>query len=124
MTRALALLVSLTVVVATVADEHGLTKAQRAELTQYFGFGPMQIYKIKPGISNLTLADLDGDGRTDVLLWNSYRSRFELFYQTDPNAPPETTSRSWSATKSPAAATCAATTSPSLTAWRPPRSPS
>ena len=88
MTRALALFVCLTVVTAAAADEHSLTKTQKTELAQYFGFGPMQIYKIKPGISNLTLADLDGDGRTDVLLWNSHRSRFELFYQTDPDAPP------------------------------------
>ena len=65
-----------------------LTEAQKAELTQYFGFGSFQVYKFKPGISDLRLADLNGDGRTDILLWNGYQSRFELLLQPDPNAPP------------------------------------
>ena len=65
-----------------------LTEVQKAELAQYFGFGPFQVYKFKPGISDLRLADLNGDGRTDILLWNGYQSRFELLLQPDPNAPP------------------------------------
>ncbi len=74
-------------------EETKLTEAQQAELLRYFGFAPMQIYKISPAIGLLTLADLDADGRTDVLLCNARRSRFELFYQPDPDAPaePETT---------------------------------
>lgn len=71
------------------ADEKRLTEAQKAELARYFGFGQSQIYKIKPGISELHLADLDADGRTDIVLWNGYQSRFELFYQPDPDAPPD-----------------------------------
>lgn len=67
-------------------DEPRLTDAQKAELSQYFGFGPAQIYKIKPGITGLHLADLNGDGRTDIVLWNPYQSRFELFYQPAPAA--------------------------------------
>ncbi len=69
------------------ADDQKLTETQKTELSQYFGFGPLQIYKIKPGIGDLRLADLDADGRTDIVLWNGYQSRFELFYQPDPNAP-------------------------------------
>lgn len=64
-----------------------LTDAQRVELAQHFGFGTFQIYKIKPGIAQLKLADLDGDGRTDIALWNSWRNRIELFYQPDPDRP-------------------------------------
>lgn len=74
------------------ADEPQLTEAQKAELAQYFGFGPMEIYKLKPGIGLLRLADLNVDGRTDVLVWNGYQSRFELFLQPDPDAPAETVS--------------------------------
>ena len=72
----------------TTAGEHDLTEDQKAELGQYFGFGPMQIYKLKPGIIDLKLADLDGDGRTDIALWNAHQSRFELFYQPEPGSPP------------------------------------
>jgi len=72
---------------ATTSDTPELTETQRTELADYFGFAPFQIYRIKPGLSNLRLADLDGDGRTDILLWNGYQSRFELFLQPDPNAP-------------------------------------
>lgn len=64
-----------------------LTETQRAELPQYFGFGPMQIYKLERGIQSLELADLNGDGRTDIILWNPRKSRFELFYQPEPGAP-------------------------------------
>ena len=89
MTRSLISAVCLLVVGLATADERALTKAQKAELGQHFGFGPMQIYKLKPGISQLELADLNGDGRTDIALWNARQSRIELFYQRDPDAPPE-----------------------------------
>lgn len=61
---------------------------QRTLLARYFGFGPMQIYKIKPRIMQLKLANLKGDGRLGVALWNPMQSRIELFYQPEPNAPP------------------------------------
>lgn len=72
------------------AGDGTLTDAQRAELAQYFGFGPMQIYKIKPGLQQLKIADLDGDGRNDIAVVNSYQSRIELFYQPGPNDKPTT----------------------------------
>jgi hypothetical protein len=68
------------------ADGQVLTEVHKAALPQYFGFSQMQIYKLKPGISSLRLADLDDDGRTDVILWNGQRSRIELFYQSDDGA--------------------------------------
>ncbi|MEW6198881.1 MAG: VCBS repeat-containing protein [Planctomycetota bacterium] len=60
--------------------------ASRGELAQHFGFGPFQIYKFEPGIGPLHLADLDADGRTDILVWNGRRSRIELLYQPAPEA--------------------------------------
>lgn len=88
MIRLLATVLALLAVGLDRADDTQLTKTQEAELPQYFGFGPMQIYKIKPGISQLELADFDADGHTDIILWNAYQSRIELFYQPDPAAPP------------------------------------
>lgn len=72
---------------AAAAAGDSLSDEQRAALARHFGFGPMEIYKVKPGISNLRLADLNGDGRTDVVLWNSNQSRIELFLQPDPEKP-------------------------------------
>ena len=67
-------------------DESGLTDDQKTALAQHFGFGPMQIYKLGPSIFGLRLADLNHDGRTDIILTNAYRSRFELLFQQEPGA--------------------------------------
>jgi hypothetical protein len=71
-----ALPISLLLFVTTPADA-----GAAPELARHFGFGPMQVYKIKPSISELCLADLNGDGRTDIALWNLWQNRIELFYQ-------------------------------------------
>ena len=55
--------------------------ADDAALSRHFGFGPMQIYKLKKGLSELQIADLDADGRSDIALWNRWQNRIELFYQ-------------------------------------------
>ena len=68
------------------AEQKPLTDAQTDALPQYFGFGSLQIYKLEAGISDLRLADLNADGRTDILFWNGRRSRFELFLQPEPGA--------------------------------------
>lgn len=63
-------------------DEKGrLTDEQRSDLARYFGFDAFQIYKLQPGIFQLRLADLNSDGKSDIALWNSRKSRIELFYQ-------------------------------------------
>lgn len=80
-------IVALTLVAAAPADEQELTEKQKTELATHFGLGPIQIYKLKPGISELKLADVNDDGRTDIVLWNSYRSRIELLLQPDPDKP-------------------------------------
>lgn len=64
-----------------------LTAEQQAELPKYFGFGTFEIYKLQPAINHLRLADLNGDGRTDILVWNPYKSRFDLFYQDEDAEP-------------------------------------
>jgi len=78
----------LALLMLPAADERKLTEAQHAELAQHFGFAPFQIYKIKPGINQLRLADLDGDGRKDIVLWNGHQSRFEFLYQPGPDETP------------------------------------
>ncbi len=47
-------------------------------LSDYFGFLPLEIYKLDIGIANLALKDLDGDGASDVIVANNRRSRIDL----------------------------------------------
>lgn len=70
--------------VQTAGDATG--DAMAAELARYFGFGPMQIYKLQPGIDELRLADMNADGRTDIVLWNGYQSRVEVLLQPGPDS--------------------------------------
>jgi hypothetical protein len=72
----------------------GLTAAQRAELTRHFGFGPLEVFKIEKGISQLRPVDVNGDGRNDLVLANNAKSTIEVLLQRaeppdDPEQPKE-----------------------------------
>jgi|GEM_PF-530061 len=74
-----------------LAAEAGLALGQvpsGRELTDMYGFLPAEIYKLENRISNLTLADLDGDGAKDVIVSNNGRSRFDVLY-SDPKIEPD-----------------------------------
>ena len=47
-------------------------------LAEYFGFLPLEIYKLDARISNLLLRDLDGDKIDDIVVVNNGRSRIDL----------------------------------------------
>lgn len=76
------LILCLTLLLTAAAPDQ-LTPEQRLELARYFGFGEMQIYNFKRGASILTLADADGDQKTDIAVWDPSKSRLELFVQAD-----------------------------------------
>jgi hypothetical protein len=48
------------------------------KLADYFGFLPLELYKLETRISNLTLRDLDGDKTDDIIVSNNARSRIDL----------------------------------------------
>ena len=73
--------------VAGSAGAAELSEAERRELAQHFGFESLQTYRLEYGISNLVAGDLDGDGRTDLALFNGYRNRIELLFQPNPDIP-------------------------------------
>ncbi|MDG3004741.1 FG-GAP repeat domain-containing protein [Paludisphaera mucosa] len=52
--------------------------AGKARLADYFGFLPLELYKLDYRIGNLTLADVDGDKVDDVIVANNARSRIDL----------------------------------------------
>jgi hypothetical protein len=52
------------------------------KLADYFGFLPLELYKLDHRISNLQLKDLDGDKTQDVIVSNNGRSRIDLLLST------------------------------------------
>ncbi len=58
--------------------------AQQAtpRLADYFGFLPLELYKLDPRIGNLQLKDLDGDKIDDIIVSNNGRSRIDMFLTT------------------------------------------
>ncbi|HEX3450979.1 MAG TPA: VCBS repeat-containing protein [Isosphaeraceae bacterium] len=49
------------------------------KLADYFGFQPLELYKLDNRIGNLHLVDLDGDKVDDIFVTNNGRSRIDLF---------------------------------------------
>jgi hypothetical protein len=53
-------------------------KLDEPRLAEYFGFLPLEIYKLDARISNLLVRDLDGDKIEDIIVVNNGRSRIDL----------------------------------------------
>ena len=56
--------------------------AAAPKLADYFGFLPLEIYKLDARISNLLVRDLDGDKIDDIVVVNNARSRIDLLLST------------------------------------------
>ena len=52
------------------------------KLADYFGFLPLELYKLDNRIGNLLLKDLDGDKIDDIIVSNNGRSRIDLLLST------------------------------------------
>ena len=57
-------------------------QAPTAKLADYFGFQPLELYKLDSRIGNLQLKDLDGDKIDDIIVTNNGRSRIDLLLST------------------------------------------
>lgn len=67
------------------AGGDGIVRAQEQKpstLAQQYGFQPLEIYKLDNRISNLTLADMDGDKIDDVIFSNNGRSRIDILFSS------------------------------------------
>jgi FG-GAP-like repeat len=73
----LAATVGLYPLVAPAADE------APNPLAAYYGFGRLELYKLQQRSSNLLAADLNGDGRNDLILVDNSNSRLDLLQQRD-----------------------------------------
>ncbi|MFM1801844.1 MAG: hypothetical protein RJA81_1196 [Planctomycetota bacterium] len=61
----------------------------KAQTPTDFGFLPLEIHKLENRISNLILADLDGDKAQDIIVSNNSRSRIDILYSS-PKITPDT----------------------------------
>ena len=57
-------------------------KDAKPKLADYFGFQPLEIYKLEHRIGNLLLKDLDGDKIDDIVVSDNGRSRIDLLLST------------------------------------------
>ena len=77
---------------ATLAAANGQTNEQR------FGFTGPEIFPIDPLVSLIHAADIDGDGKIDLVLVNNARSKINILYnqtgQTNTAPTPENLARS------------------------------
>ncbi len=73
---------SLSVGLLMGADASAQAQKKDAKLADYFGFQPLEIYKLEHRIGNLMLKDLDGDKVDDIVVSNNGRSRIDLLLST------------------------------------------
>ena len=66
--------------VALAAAAGFSVSARAASGTNLFGFSGKEIFPVDQQISNLRVADLDGDGLNDLLVVNNLRSKISLLY--------------------------------------------
>ena len=64
-------------------------QADSTGISEYYGFGEMEIIKLDWGISNLRIADFDGDGRNDIAVANNRKAAIEILLQKDSIGPQE-----------------------------------
>ena len=66
--------------------------APAATVTNLFGFSGKEVYPIDQGVSQLHVADIDGDGLNDIILVNNLRAKISLLYNLTgkTNAPAPT----------------------------------
>ncbi len=88
-TAALALFATAPATTRTAAAAPAEKGNGAQELADYFGFEGLEVVQIDQGAGPMTIADVDGDGRLDLVVVNNHASRIEIHYQKADAAPGE-----------------------------------
>ena len=68
---------------AAAVGRAGTAAQTETDLSQYYGFRKLEIYKLEMRSGNLLAADMNQDGRTDLMLVDNSNSRLDLLQQRD-----------------------------------------
>ncbi|MCA9041287.1 MAG: VCBS repeat-containing protein [Planctomycetaceae bacterium] len=64
-------------------------QAEGPSLAAYYGFKPVELFKLEHRSRNMLAGDLNGDGRTDLIAVDNSHSRLDLLIQKDLDQPVE-----------------------------------
>ena len=83
--------INVILVVAFLSLSLGTSFAQKNvdDLSDYYGFGEIEIIKLDWGIQELRIADFNGDRRNDIAIANNRKARIELLIQKKAFGPGE-----------------------------------
>lgn len=82
-------LVEIVSIIAAVCFTSFAGEMDYNDLSAYYGFGEMEMVKLNWGIGGLRIADINGDGRNDILIVNNRKARVEILIQKDAIGPGE-----------------------------------
>src|SRR5258708_33851996 len=81
---------------------HSTADETADNLAAYYGFGRLELYKLQQRSGNMLAADLNNDGRTDLILIDNSNSRPHILQQrakSEAPAKPEVTAKTAGANK-------------------------
>jgi hypothetical protein len=88
--RSIGLFVGLMMLVVSSPVSGQMPDGANPRLADYFGFLPLEIYKLERRVDNLHIRDIDGDKVADILVANNARSRIDLLLSSKrPKDEPE-----------------------------------
>lgn len=67
----------------------GAEQVDYNNLSDYYGFGPMEVIKLEWGVGAMQITDLNGDGRNDIIAANNRKAKIEIFVQKEGISPAE-----------------------------------
>lgn len=76
---------------ATVSALLACASAPGQSLAEHYGFDPLEVVKIEKGAGPMVTADMDGDGKRDIVAVNNRNSRIDVLVQkagASPDDPP------------------------------------
>jgi hypothetical protein len=77
----------LACVLLAAAGAVGAAHAQEARLANFFGFEGLEVVKIDQSAGPILSSDLNGDGLSDLVAVNNFKSRIEIHYQKRDASP-------------------------------------